>query len=283
VQENGCLRSQVFTYSASDACGNSTSAQVTYTWKVDTTPPSITCPGPVTVATAGAIPAPATDYASFVTAGGAASDTCVGAVTVTHMGDVMATSNSPTSFVITRTYQASDACGNSETCAQTITVAGVETLQISGTVSYSTLVSSNYTVSRVVEFKATDVNSNVLQTWTGPLTFVNDPDTGVASAPYTLTDVPAGTVAVSAKTAWHLREKQTGLAFSGGAATANFTLRGGDIYQSNSINIQDYAILAAHWFSDPVYEPADINGDGMVQLLDYLLMQANWFQLGHPQ
>jgi hypothetical protein len=43
-------------------------------------------------------------------------------VTVTHVGDVMSLSNSFNQFTLTRTYRATDACGNSATCAQTITV-----------------------------------------------------------------------------------------------------------------------------------------------------------------
>ena len=46
LQENGCLRSQVFTYSAADHCGNPVSADVSYTWKIDLTDPVFTgCPG----------------------------------------------------------------------------------------------------------------------------------------------------------------------------------------------------------------------------------------------
>ncbi len=39
ILENGCERSQTFTYSATDDCGNIVSATTTYTWEEDLTPP----------------------------------------------------------------------------------------------------------------------------------------------------------------------------------------------------------------------------------------------------
>jgi hypothetical protein len=53
---------------------------------------------------------------------GSAIDNCDPAPVVTHVGDVAVGSN-PT--IITRTYQATDANGNTVTCDQTITVQGL--------------------------------------------------------------------------------------------------------------------------------------------------------------
>src|SRR6185503_14044095 len=80
----------------------------------DITPPSIQCPAPVTVQCAGAIPGPNT---ASVTA----SDTCSMA-TVTHVADVLSASNCVNRFSIIRTYRATDACGNTNDCSQSITV-----------------------------------------------------------------------------------------------------------------------------------------------------------------
>jgi hypothetical protein len=102
------------TYQATDACGNS--ATCTQTISVfDNVPPSLTCPGNVTVQCANLLPAP--DVASVMS-----SDNCGGTATVTHVGDVMSNMTCTNRFNVTRTYRATDACGNSATCTQTITV-----------------------------------------------------------------------------------------------------------------------------------------------------------------
>ena len=90
--------------------------------KIDNTPPLTTCPADVTVDCASDVPAAATNYASFVTAGGSATDNCGGAVTITHLGDAISAQTCAHRYTITRTYQAEDECGNTSTCAQTITV-----------------------------------------------------------------------------------------------------------------------------------------------------------------
>lgn len=79
----------------------------------DTTPPSIACPDPVTVECIEDVPA--ADPSSV-----AAFDNCDGAVTVTHVRDASVGGRCPE--YIMRTYRATDACGNTTDCTQTITV-----------------------------------------------------------------------------------------------------------------------------------------------------------------
>src|SRR6185369_8319111 len=95
-------------------CGNTNDCAQIITVN-DTTPPSITCPLPANVQCASAIP-------SVSTASVTASDTCPGTVLVTHISDVMSASNCFNRFTITRTYRATDVCGNTNDCAQIITV-----------------------------------------------------------------------------------------------------------------------------------------------------------------
>src|SRR5439155_14610908 len=102
------------TYKATDVCGNNATCTQTITVN-DTTPPIITCPVPVNVQCAADALTPTT---SLVTA----SDNCAGTVTVSWVSDVMSASNCFSQFTITRTYKATDVCGNSATCTQTITV-----------------------------------------------------------------------------------------------------------------------------------------------------------------
>jgi ribosomal protein S26 len=102
------------TYRATDACNNTATCAQTITVN-DNTPPSMTCPQPVTVQCSSQVPA--VDISSVTT-----TDNCAGTVTVTHVSDAISNSTCPNRYTITRTYQASDACGNTNTCSQTITV-----------------------------------------------------------------------------------------------------------------------------------------------------------------
>ena len=139
----------------------------------------------------------------------------------------------------------------------------------------------NADITRDVTFICTDSSNTVLKTETVAVDFLNSTNQGTA----TLTEAPADTAHISAKTAWNLRERLDVSLDSDGQASASFSstdkLRGGDINGSNSINILDYSILRANYNS--YNSQADINGDGQVQLLDYMIMRSNWFQLGDPE
>ena len=92
-------------WKATDACGNAAtcSQQITF---VDTTPPVLSgCPSDQTILSTDPVPPPAT-----VTA----ADNCSGSVPVTFN---QTTNGNP----ITRTWTATDGCGNSVSCTQTIT------------------------------------------------------------------------------------------------------------------------------------------------------------------
>ncbi|MGB4847126.1 MAG: T9SS type A sorting domain-containing protein, partial [Saprospiraceae bacterium] len=102
------------TYRATDACGNSSSCTQTIIVN-DNTAPSLTCPSGVTVQCASQVPAP---NVALVTA----TDNCSGVPTISFVNDVISNQTCTNKFTITRTYRATDICGNSATCSQTITV-----------------------------------------------------------------------------------------------------------------------------------------------------------------
>ena len=81
-------------------------------------PVTISCPSDVTVGCAGQVPAPNTNS---VTVGGG----CGGQLSVTFEGDSVGSSNCVNQFVVTRTYRVTDACGNTMTCQQSITVSDI--------------------------------------------------------------------------------------------------------------------------------------------------------------
>jgi hypothetical protein len=99
------------TWTATNECGNGATCAQTVTVR-DTTPPVLNCPPAMTVECLADLPPP--DFA-----GGTATDIC-GTPVVVHVGDLAQTNGC--AITVTRTYRASDACGNTNDCAQTITV-----------------------------------------------------------------------------------------------------------------------------------------------------------------
>lgn len=112
------------TYRATDVCGNSATCGQVITVN-DVLPPSINCPQDIVVSCASQVPASNT---SLVTA----SDNCGGTVTVAFVSDVVSNQICDNRYTITRTYRATDLCGNSSTCSQTITVNDITKPQIVG-------------------------------------------------------------------------------------------------------------------------------------------------------
>jgi len=109
------------TWTATDACGNTASASQVITVQ-DTTAPVITCPANVTAICAPGASDPASSgYAT-------ATDNC-GTATVTYSDSI--SGNCPNS-VITRTWTATDECGNSSSCQQIITLSDTAKPILSG-------------------------------------------------------------------------------------------------------------------------------------------------------
>ncbi len=98
------------TYTGTDACGNAGTCDQIITVD-DQTPPTITCPSMVSVSCI-----PPADPASVMT-----MDNCPGLVTVTS-SDALSNQRCANGLTITRTYTATDVCGNAAMCNQTITV-----------------------------------------------------------------------------------------------------------------------------------------------------------------
>ncbi|HJW29867.1 MAG TPA: hypothetical protein VJ508_11580, partial [Saprospiraceae bacterium] len=98
---------------AQDDCGNAGYCVQQITIE-DTTPPTLTCPANVTVlCTASTLPAN--------TGNASATDNCEQAPLISY-ADITAAGSCPQAYSISRTWNASDGCGNSSTCVQIITV-----------------------------------------------------------------------------------------------------------------------------------------------------------------
>jgi hypothetical protein len=100
-------------YTATDSCGNSSTACVNVSI-VDTTPPSITCPDDVAVECDASTDPSNTGEAT-------ATDLCQPSVGITYSDEIIAGS-CPQEYTIIRTWYASDFCGNQSSCTQRISV-----------------------------------------------------------------------------------------------------------------------------------------------------------------
>lgn len=106
---------------ATDACGNSSSCLQVITVQ-DNTPPSLTCPPNITIECTDSTEPGNTGMAS-------ASDSCDSAPQVTY-SDVIVDGSCPQSYVINRTWTASDSCNNTSTCVQVITVVDTQAPEV---------------------------------------------------------------------------------------------------------------------------------------------------------
>ncbi|MFN0176615.1 MAG: T9SS type A sorting domain-containing protein [Saprospiraceae bacterium] len=102
-------------YFAIDVCGNSANCLQTITVN-DQTPPSLTCPINLSVSCANNVPAP--NPASVT----GLSDNCGGTVTPSFFSAAISNQTCTNRFTLTRIYRATDVCGNTNSCSQTITV-----------------------------------------------------------------------------------------------------------------------------------------------------------------
>ena len=117
------LGSTNVTWTAVDACGLTTTCQITVN-VIDDQPPAITCPPTINVECASQVPAPYINYAAFAAAGGLATDNNqIDPALFTVVGtDVISNQTCVNRFTITRTYRITDLSGNSATCTQSIIV-----------------------------------------------------------------------------------------------------------------------------------------------------------------
>jgi hypothetical protein len=134
---------------------------------------------------------------------------------------------------------------------------------------------------REVTFTAT---GGTQKSWTKTVSFTPATLGGIGTVP--LEDVPAGTTAISAKTAWNLRSKLPATFTGGGVAAVSLTgtdmLPGGDLNGDNVVNLLDYSLLRYHW-SSTINMVADIDGSGVIFTGDYNLLKSNFYTIGDAQ
>jgi hypothetical protein len=136
VTTPGCggTYSRTITWVAQDCTGNKSGTVSQTITVVDTTPPTITCPGNITHNTD-----PGVCSAKLNPGTATATDTCSGATVVGVRSDGAALNAPYPKGVTTITWTATDACGNHSSCPQTITVLDKEPPTVTCSVGTSTL------------------------------------------------------------------------------------------------------------------------------------------------
>ena len=159
------------TWSTVDACGNSTDCDQFIT-VIDSVAPSLTCPISVTIECDDS-----TDPAD--TGEGTATDNCDATPDVTF-SDVTAAGSCDDESVITREWSATDVCGNSSVCTQTLTLVDTTMPTITcpadmtlecddstdSTASGEPTVSDNCDPAPAVTFVDTTISNGISRTWT---------------------------------------------------------------------------------------------------------------------
>lgn len=114
--------------------------------------------------------------------------------------------------------------------------------------------------------------------------------TTTSDGSYTLTGIPAGIYNLSAKASFSLRKNYVLMQVTNGQTTSNidFSLRGGDANDDNSVATGDMVIVSNAWLShpgSPNWDPrADFNGDNSIGTGDMVILQSNWLKNGfEPQ
>ncbi|HLG34634.1 MAG TPA: hypothetical protein VI757_07095, partial [Bacteroidia bacterium] len=115
INTSTCSRSRTITWTATDACGNTSTCSATWTWTEDTTPPVlVNCPTGSDLGCNPTIPTCANITPPTAT------DNCGGTPTVTcSAGSIISTSTCGRSRTIT--WTATDDCANTSTCSATWT------------------------------------------------------------------------------------------------------------------------------------------------------------------
>ena len=175
------------TYQATDACGNSETVSFTVTVIPTNTNLNINCPNNITVNAA-----PGANSATVTYSNPTANTTCAGGADVQRTAGLASGANFPVGTT-TVTFQATDDCGNTETCSFTVTVVGQNsniTISCPSNISVDTAPGAN---SANVTYGNASANTNCaqgglnVQVTQGPASGAAFP-VGTTTVKYTATD-----------------------------------------------------------------------------------------------
>ena len=279
------------TWTAADLCGNAASCGQTITI-VDDVPPVITCPVGISVK------ADAGSCSASVDVGMAtATDNCDQDVGVGGIRDdgLALTDPYPVGTTLI-TWTATDACGLTDTCEQTISVNNVSELVLEAWMR-----GNNFSVpfTRCIVLELYDCTTLTWETVSEVIwydTFVE----GVGARAYVIIDVPCGSyTCVRARdpghTLWatdedfHIADRRFAARFTNktGGGGEDDRLINGDLNGDGRIEVLDFALYVAHIYHhyvdgntrcDTPDILADFTGDAVVDSLDFTFIQTYYLR-----
>lgn len=294
----------VRTWSATDCAGNESTCEQTITVQ-DTTDPVITCPADVTTnATVGGC------FATPDPGLATATDNCdAGPVITWTRSDGGLSLSAPYDLAdspVTITWTATDGCGNASNCDQTVTVVGVNDLNV--TIELQPNIDTGDpvpdTLTRCITFELWECPSVSPVVVEAELDFaVTNPGSGpnqaIASA---VVQIPCGAyTCITARDALHTLRRTLESpdfvvnpsidAFEADFTAVSKTLLGGNLNDDFFIDILDFGIFSSQFTTDfgtgdttcpPSPPHADISGDGIVDNGDFSFIQQNFLESHEP-
>jgi hypothetical protein len=267
----GCGNTQTIerTWIATDEYGNESSCIQTIT-VIDTTPPDINCPADVT------LECPA-DTSVEANGSATAGDTC-GAVTIGHSDEWQpGCGNTGT---LTRAWTATDECGNSSSCVQTITVVDTTGPEFEFSVSPTFLWPPSH---KMVE---------IIPSWTVSDECDASPDVSLVSVVANEGDDIIGDghtsddIIIGDDGSIFVRSERSGSS-TGRIYTITYQAVddcGNETIRSATVGIpHEFKLLARMgerwlWRNHTGNLPEDLNSDGIVNLKDIAIFASNWIQ-----
>lgn len=288
------------TWTAEDCAGNQSNCVQTITVQ-DTTVPIITCPADVTTnATVGGC------FATPDPGLATATDTCDASPTITwarsdgglSLVDPYDLADSP----VTITWTATDGCGNASDCAQTVTVVGVNDLNVTLELQPNIITGEPLpdTLTRCITLELWECPSASPVVVDAELDFVvsnpgSGPNQAIASA---TVQIPCGAyTCITARDSLHTLRRTLDSpdfavnplidAFEADFTAVSKTLLGGNLNDDFFIDILDFGIFSSQFTTDfgtgdttcsasPPH--SDISGDGFVDNGDFSFIQQNFLE-----
>ena len=266
--EDGCPGEYVITLVVNDGIDDSEPNDILIT-VVDTTPPVITCPADVT------LQCPA-DTSVEANGSATAGDTC-GTVTITHSNQWQPSCGN--TGTLERTWTATDECGNSSNCVQTLTVVDSTppefTLSVTPTMLWPPnhkieLITPSWTVSDECD-AAPDVSLVGI--------VANEGDNTIGDG-HTSNDIQInedGSIYLRSERSGRGSDRVYTITYQAMDDCGNITVRNATV--SIPHNFKVLARIASRWlWAGQGRIPEDLNGDGFVNLKDIAIFANNWIR-----